>query len=413
MGRVIYNIIVRFFNLLVFLYASFNRKARSLIEGRRNSFAILAENLKKGEQVIWFHCASLGEFEQGLPLMEAIKSSYPAYRLYISFFSPSGYEVQQHNVLADCVFYLPADTGSNAKKLINLLNPIAAFFIKYEYWYHYLKTCRDHKIPVFSVSTILRPDQVFFKFYGGFYRKMLFMFHYFFVQNEETLELLRQLGLTNTILSGDTRFDRVHSILNNQTEFREIKKFKGSEKLVVLGSTWKPDIELWSGFINENDNLRYIIAPHHIEEEDLRYIEKKLQVKTARYSRINNEQNNVQVLIIDNIGMLSALYRYADFVYVGGAFSEGLHNILEPATFGKPIIIGKDRRNTKYHEVVSLINVKGAFEITNSADLKSLMSDLSSDGELHLHACNASKTFVQKNLGSTEIIMRKLKNMLS
>ena len=410
---VIYNLIVRAYNLLVLLYSNFDLKARHLIEGRRNSFNILSQSLEKEARILWFHCASLGEFEQGLPVMEAIRSSFPRYRLYISFFSPSGYEVQQNNPIADCVFYLPADTRSNAEKLLNLLDPVAAFFIKYEFWYNYLKACQERNIPVFSISTILRPNQVFFKSYGGFYRKTLFMFQHFFVQNEETLELIRQIGLTNASLSGDTRFDRVNAILKKNKEFKAVEEFKGSKPLIVLGSTWKPDIELWSGYINQNDGLKYIIAPHNIEEGDLHHIEEKLLVNTLRYSRKEKSLDEITVLIIDNIGMLSALYRYADITYVGGAFSEGLHNILEPATYGKPIIIGKSRTNKKYREVVSLVEEGGAFEIAGSADLYDLMHGLLSNEELYTRACNASSAFVSNNLGSTDIIMKYLKSILS
>jgi 3-deoxy-D-manno-octulosonic-acid transferase len=413
MGLLIYNLIIRSYNLLVLFFSSFNPKANSLVSGRKRTFETIKQSLQKDKKIIWFHCASLGEFEQGLPLMESIKSSYPDYRLYVSFFSPSGYEIQKSNTLLDCVFYLPTDTKSNAEKLLHLLNPIAVFFIKYEFWYHYLKACNDRSIRVLSVSTILRPDQVFFKFYGGFYRKMLNRFHHFFVQNNETLELLESIDLTNATLSGDTRFDRVYAISKEHLKLKLIEDFKGKNTLLVLGSTWKTDIDLWINFLNKHSELKYIIAPHNIDETDIRYIEDKIKIRTARYSRAKNNLGDISVLIIDNIGMLSSLYYYADIAYVGGAFSEGLHNILEPATFGKPIIIGKAETNRKYREVVSLLKGGGAFEINNPGDLGKLIHDLLSDQKLFNRAGNASESFVRNNMGSTDIIMDELKGILS
>jgi len=345
--------------------------------------------------------------------MESIKSAYPEYRLYVSFFSPSGYEIQKNNTLLDCVFYLPADTKSNAEILLHLLNPIAVFFIKYEFWYHYLKACNNRSIPVLSISTILRPDQVFFKFYGGFYRKILNRFHHFFVQNNETLQLLEGVGHSNATLSGDTRFERVHAISKKHLELKLIEDFKGKNPLIVLGSIWKPDIDLWANFLNEHSELKYIIAPHNIAEVDIRNIEEKVKLRASRYSEAKNNLGDISVLIVDNIGMLSSLYFYADIAYVGGAFSEGLHNILEPATFGKPIIIGKDETNRKYHEVVSLLKEEGAFEIDNSVDLEKILHNLLSDQKLYNKASNASESFVLKNLGSTDIIMDKIKGILS
>jgi len=388
-------------------------KARNLVTGRKRAFNTINENMQTDRKIVWFHCASLGEFEQGLPVMESIKSTYPEYLLYVSFFSPSGYEVQKNNSLVDCVFYLPADTRSNSEKLLRLLNPEAVFFIKYEFWYHYLNVCRKQNIPVFSISTILRPDQVFFRFYGGFYRKILTLIYHFFVQNEETLELLSKIGLTNATLSGDTRFDRVSTISMRQPSIKVIEDFKGKNSLIVLGSTWKQDIDLWIHYINNNRNLKFIIAPHNIREEDLKYIEENVTLSTLRYSLAENNFDSTSVLVIDNIGMLSSIYRCADITYVGGAFGEGLHNILEPATFGKPIIIGKAVTNKKYQEVSALIKEGGAFEVKNAGDLEILVNSFLSDKELYQRASKATKSYVQANLGSTDIIMKSLKSILS
>jgi 3-deoxy-D-manno-octulosonic-acid transferase len=413
MGIIIYNIIIRSYNFLILLISIFNQKARNLVLGRKKAFKIISQHLQPNSKVIWFHCASLGEFEQGLPVMESIKTTFPDYLLYVSFFSPSGYEVQKSNTLADCIFYLPADTKLNSKKLMDFLNPEIVFFVKYEFWFHYLKTCYERNSPVISISNILRPDQVFFKSYGGFYLKILTLFHHFFVQNEETLELLARIGLTNATLSGDTRFDRVRAISKRHSGINEIEEFKGNTDLIVLGSTWKKDIDLWMHYINNNDRFKYIIAPHSIGEEDLRYIENKVKLNTIRFSSKEKNLDKMSVLLIDNIGMLSRIYRYADITYVGGAFGEGLHNILEPATFGKPIIIGKAVSNKKYQEVVDLMKEGGAFEVGNFRDLEKLMNDLSSDKELYKKAIEATKAYVDTNLGSTDIIMKKLKNILS
>jgi 3-deoxy-D-manno-octulosonic-acid transferase len=384
-----------------------------LVGGRKRAFETIGDRKEDDAKVFWFHCASLGEFEQGLPVMESIKSAYPGYLLYVSFFSPSGYEVQKDNMLADGVFYLPSDTKSNAEKLISVLHPEAVFFIKYEYWYHYMKACHRRKIPVFSISTILRPDQLFFKPYGGFYRKILYLFDYFFVQNRETFELLQNIGITNVIVSGDTRFDRVHAISKQQPEIDIIKRFKGSSELVVLGSTWKQDIDLWISFINSNRDLKYIIAPHNVDEAHIKYIEKKVTQSTLRFSILKEDPENESVLIIDNIGMLSAIYRYADITYVGGAFGEGLHNILEPATFGKPVIIGKARSNMKYQEVSSLVKAGGAFEVSDIGDLELKMNDLLKNRDYRNQAGEASRAFVEANLGSTDKIVKTIMRIMS
>jgi len=413
MGLLLYNLIIRSYNLFVLVFSFINIRARNLIKGRKRAFKTISDKKQDNKRIIWFHCASLGEFEQGLPVMESIKLTYPEYLIYISFFSPSGYEIQKNHKVADCVFYLPADTGSNADKLLGLLDPIAVFFIKYEFWFYYLRACSDRNIPVFSISTILRPDQLFFKFYGGFYRKILTLFAHFFVQNMETKELLNGLGLTNVTISGDTRFDRVNAISKEQPSIDIIENFKMNHNLVVLGSAWKQDIDLWNSYISENDNLKFIIAPHHINEENLKYIEKKIRSNILRYSKSSNDFGNNSVLIIDNIGMLSAIYRYADITYVGGAFGEGLHNILEPATFGKPIIIGKAASNKKYHEVTALIKEGGAFEISNSSELRTIMNNLLSDSALRQHVGKSCRDFVNANLGSTDKIMEEINPILS
>ena len=413
MGHIIYNILIHIFNLIIFIYSKFNSKARLLVEGRRKTFKKIHEKRLKEKKCLWFHCASLGEFEQALPLIEKIKEKFPHFQLFISFFSPSGYVYQRDNTLAEGVFYLPSDTKTNAITLLELLDPTAVFFIKYEFWYNYLNTCNENNIPVFSVSTILRPDQVFFKFYGSFYREMLRKFDYFFVQNQETLELLKSIGLENATISGDTRFDRVDTIMKKKSSILSIEKFAGDSRLIVLGSTWTKDIDLWIRFINQDHDLKFIIAPHNITEEEISYIEERMQSGTIRYSKINEYTEKFPVLIIDNIGMLSTIYKYAHIAYVGGAFGEGLHNILEPATFGKPVLIGKSKLNKKYHEVQALIKRGGAYEVANPKELELVMNDLLHNEALYARSSQAGRSFVVENLGSADVILENVKTYLS
>ncbi len=413
MGIIIYNILIRIFNLIILVYSKFNTRAKLLISGRHHTFRTLEQKRVKEKKCLWFHCASLGEFEQALPLIERINETFPDYQLFVSFFSPSGFEYQKDNPLADGVFYLPADTKSNARLLIELLNPTAVFFIKYEFWFHYLNTCSEKDIPVFSVSTILRSDQVFFKFYGSFYRHILQKFNYFFVQNQETRDLLKSIGIENAIITGDTRFDRVEAILKKQTPLIPIEKFAGDSRLIVLGSTWIKDIDLWVPFINQGHNLKFIIAPHNIREEEISYIEGTIDLEVIRYSNIHDQHNKVPVLIVDNVGMLSTIYKYAHITYVGGAFGEGLHNILEPATYGRPVIVGKSKLNKKYQEVQVLISRGGAFEVASPKELEYLMNDLLHDDAFYSESCRASRTYVIENLGSTDTILENVKTYLS
>jgi len=413
MGIIIYNILIRIFNLIILVYSKFNTRAKLLVNGRNRTFKTLEQKRIKEKKCLWFHCASLGEFEQALPLIEKINEAYADYQLFVSFFSPSGFEYQKDNPLTDGVFYLPADTNSNARLLVELLNPTAVFFIKYEFWFHYLNACKEKDIPLFSVSTILRPDQVFFKFYGSFYRQMLRKFNYFFVQNRETRDLLKSIGIENAIITGDTRFDRVEAILKKQTSIIPLEKFAGDSRLIVLGSTWTKDIDLWMHFINQDHNLKFIIAPHNISEEEISYIEKRIDLRVIRYSNIHDEQKMAPVLIVDNVGMLSTIYKYAHITYVGGAFGEGLHNILEPATYGKPVIVGKSKLNKKYQEVQTLINRGGAFEVANPEELEDLMNNLLRNEAFYSESCQASRTYVVENLGSTDTILENVKTYLS
>ena len=410
----LYNLVIWIYNLFLLAAAPFNRKARLIVLGRRKTFRILRDKRKHGDRIIWFHCASLGEFEQGRPVMEALKNNKPHYRIFVSFFSSSGYEVKKSDTILDAVFYLPADTRLNAKKLISILKPEVAIFIKYEFWHHYFFACNRNKIPVVSISTILRPDQVFFRSFGKFYRSVLKRVDLYFVQNEETRELLNGIGIKNVRITGDTRFDRVFRIGSEHKHVPAIEKFMEGKPLVILGSTWQPDIKLWKEFINGNNGkYRFLIAPHNVDEADLRFIEAHFRPRSSRFSRIREDpETSSEILIIDTVGHLSSLYYYGFINYVGGSFSEGLHNILEPAVYGAPVLIGKDDSNSKFQEAVDLLAMGGAFEVSDPAGLESIMNKLSGDDHFYWDAGNKAKKYVESNLGATVKIVSELETIL-
>ena len=412
MGRLFYELFVIIYNLLLRISVPFNVKASKIVHGRKETFDKIKASRNADDRVVWVHCASLGEFEQGRPVIEELKSRFPDIQIYLSFFSSSGYEVQYSYPLADCVFYLPADTAGNADRIISLLQPELAIFIKYEFWYNYIKTCSLLGIPVVSVSTILRPSQPFFKWYGGFYLGILKLFSHFFVQNSETEKLLRSSGIENVTLSGDTRFDRVTEIAKAPRKIEKVKTFKGENALVVLGSTWREDIDLWYSYINTSSYWKFIIAPHQVGEEEMRYIESRVTRKTIRFSKTSQNYADYDILIIDNVGMLSSIYAYATVAYVGGAFGEGLHNILEPATFGMPVIFGKGKENHKYQESVDLVKNGGAHEVVNKIDLVRIMGQFEKSPDLMKEAGDAARKYILDNKGATGIIMNQVERFL-
>jgi 3-deoxy-D-manno-octulosonic-acid transferase len=390
---------------IYFLASFFDGKAKQFITGRRNIF----DQLKKAfsgqdAPLVWVHCASLGEFEQGRPVIETLKAIQPNVKVLLTFFSPSGYEVRKNYKSADFIFYLPWDTPSNAKRFIEITRPILAIFVKYEFWHNYSEHLKKKSIPLISISCILRKDQIFFKSYGSLFRKTLNNFDQFFVQNKETQDLLLSIDIKST-LAGDTRFDRVIEIAQSSAEITIAKTFKNNEKVLVAGSCWPADMDVLTPFINENkERLKFIIAPHEISEDFISSLEKSLEVKCIRYSQSSNGVSDAAVLIIDNIGMLSRLYKYGEFAYVGGAFGEGLHNILEAACYGIPIFFGN--KNYKKHlEANELIMRGGAFEVANYSDLKSKYELLNSTPENFLLACEVTKSYVEENVGATKKIM--------
>lgn len=384
------------------------------VRGRKNVIQTLRQNISPADKSFWFHCASLGEFEQGVPIIEEIKKTYPHHKIVISFFSPSGYEIKKNTPLADVVVYLPMDTSSNAKGFVSALHPSGVFFIKYEFWPNYLFELKKNKIPTLLISGVFKTDQIFFKSYGGFMRRALSAFDHFFVQNEHSEILLKEIGFQNISISGDTRFDRVSNQLETDNHLQFAEDFKDHKLCVVCGSTWPEDETLLIDFINgSSENIKFIIAPHKIEQEKIKLFRDKIQKKTILHSE-KDEVNifDYSVLIIDCIGLLSRLYAYADIAYVGGAAGKtGLHNILEPATFGVPIVTGKNIDG--FPEAQKLKNIAGLFTVTTSAETQQILEKLSSDGAFRKQTGMISGHFVNNNTGATEKILTYVKARFS
>jgi 3-deoxy-D-manno-octulosonic-acid transferase len=406
----IYNLIVVLADFILKIVALFNKKISLFVEGRKPVFKILSNKIKAYDKTIWFHAASLGEYEQGLPVMERMKSRFPNHLIVLSFFSPSGYEVRKNNTIADVTVYLPLDTQSNVEQFIKIVRPDMAFFIKYEYWPNYLNALKNKEIPTYLISGIFREKQVFFKWYGGFYRKALDVFEHFFVQNSTSKELLLQLGKTNVTVSGDTRFDRVTAILNQNNELDFIEEFKNNSLTVVVGSSWPKDETLLVSYINSAENVKFIIAPHNINKDQIANLKNQISKKTILFSSINFDEigasklADYDVFIIDTIGILTKIYRYADIAYVGGGFGNpGVHNILEPATFGVPIIIGPNYSH--FPEATALVNMEGCISISTQEELKEAFDNLIQNEAVRLEKGHISSTFVEMNKNATETIM--------
>lgn len=391
----------------------FNAKARAFNQGRSHFFKQLRLALTpNAAPIIWVHCASLGEFEQGRPVIEKLKQEFPRYKILLTFFSPSGYEVRKNYTHADYIVYLPWDTRRNASRFVSMVRPSLAIFIKYEFWYHYTTELKKKNIPLLSVSSIFREQQLFFKSYGGFYRKILFNFSHFFVQNDDSVRLLRKIGLTNYTKAGDTRFDRVKELVDRGEPLPLAAQFKGNDKTMVIGSCWPEDLDVIIPFINENyHHLKFIIAPHEISESFMSSIEQALNAEKIRYSQApSGKPEEAHVLIIDNIGMLSRLYRYGEFAYVGGAFGKGLHNILEAACYGIPIFFG-NQSYQKFQEAVDLINRGGAFDVSDYRDFKTKYEAVNVPQNFLL-ACEVTRQYVEENLGATEKVMQHCRRLL-
>jgi len=358
---VLYNIGIWFYSIVIHIAAPFSSKARLWVDGRKGWKGKLQKAFIETDRIFWFHCASLGEFEQGRPLIEAIKNKDSDIKILLTFYSPSGYEIRKDYIHADLIMYLPSDRKKNVKAFLKILKPEKVIFIKYEFWFNYISRLQELQIPVYLVSGIFRQGHYFFKSYGRKFLEKLAGFDHLFVQDMQSEKLLRDSGLRNVSISGDTRFDRVFEISQKSEELPLLKKFKGRNKLIIGGSTWPPEEEIICRYINEHEgNEKWIIAPHEIGEAHISKIEKLLQKNVIRYSEAdNNTVHTYKVLIIDNIGILSSAYRYGDIAVIGGGFGKGIHNVLEPASWGLPVLFGPV--HLKFREALELIAEGGAF----------------------------------------------------
>lgn len=421
--RSLYTLTIRIYYFSILIASLFSKKAKSWIAGRKNIFNEIGAKIKGEGALIWIHCASLGEFEQGRPLIEKFKSQNSKVKILLTFFSPSGYEVRKNYELADHVFYLPLDTPANAEKFIQLIKPTAAIFIKYEFWYNYLNELKSRNIPLYLVSGVFRMDQVFFGLTGAWFRKQLNAFTHFFVQDEHSEKLLTGIGFKNVSVSGDTRFDRVSEIAKEVKSFPIVEKFKGNSKIFIVGSSWEEDEKIIKDSGLGIKDLKLIIAPHEINEKHISSIEERFsakggpasgwkELKTIRYSKATVENvSEANVLIIDNIGMLASLYRYGEIAYVGGGFGDGIHSILEAAVYGIPVIFGP--RYEKFNEARELIEQGGGFCVNDSNELKNTLSFLHNDPLILKMASMISKNYVVSKTGATEkvyeVISEKMK----
>ena len=416
--RVFYTIGVCLYSLGVRVAAIFgNAKARLWVEGREAKALEPVE--RPNEQWIWFHAASLGEFEQGRPVIEAIKQTHPEFKILLSFFSPSGYEVRKNYPLADEVLYLPADTPSHAKAWVQRHHFVAAFFIKYEFWFNYMRALEEANIPLFYIALILKPDSYFFHWYGSWFRKQLKTVDHFFVQDQATAESLKQHGMDNVTVCGDTRFDRVAAIAEQAKPFLEVERFIAGRKCIIAGSTWPPDERLWLSFASRlPEDYCLIIAPHDISDSHVAQI-KAMFPNSLCYSELEPDQLRslslskgrlTKILIINTIGILSQLYQYARFVYIGGGFGVNIHNIQEPVTFGCPVIFGPKYKSFK--EAVDLVALHGAFPVRNADELESTALRLMDDEAFYAQASATCLNYLKSQVGATKIIMRGFEKAL-
>jgi 3-deoxy-D-manno-octulosonic-acid transferase len=406
-----YDIAIAFYAFIVRFASLFNKKAKKMLTGQRKTFSILAEKMDAQAQYIWFHAASLGEFEQGRPLIEKIRKEKPEYKILLTFFSPSGYEVRKDYAGADVVCYLPFDFRSNARKFLDLAKPEIAIFIKYEFWMNYLNNLKNRNIPTYIISAIFRPTQIFFRWYGYRYRNVLKNFNWFFVQDKNSLQLLQRFNLHNTMISGDTRFDRVYEISEQRKALPLIEKFvcKTDEKqrIFIAGSTWDKDEEILLPFFNQHPEIKLIIAPHETKDSRIAELSARLSRPYQRYSQAD-EKTIAQAgcLIIDCVGLLSSIYRYGEIAYIGGGFGAGIHNILEAAVYGMPVLFGPNYG--KFKEAGELTACKGAFPISNEEDFAAQMNNLTTYPELIQTAGEKAKTYVADNLGATQKIYNSI-----
>ena len=400
----IFNIGIYFYGAFIFLASLFNKKARMLRKGQQQAFAQLKKQIEPNARYVWFHAASLGEFEQGRPVMEQLKRDKPDTKILLTFFSPSGYEVRKNYAVADIVSYLPLDVPGNAWYFVNLVKPSKAIFIKYEFWPNYLLALQGNNIPTISISAIFRPEQVFFKEYGKWYKKLLQTFQHIFVQDKASKELLHMHAINNVTVAGDTRFDRVYDLYQQAKQLPLIEEFvKGAEKVVIAGSTWPKDEELLVQYLRLHPDVKLIIAPHEVHASHITEISKLLDGKFVRYSDANADNaKTTNCLVVDIIGILSSVYRYGHVAYIGGGFGVGIHNTLEAAVYGIPVVFGTNYQ--KFREARELIAIGGAFSISNYVTLEAQFDLLLKDNS----AGKKAGEYVKSNTGATEMILKQL-----
>ena len=399
--KCLYNIAMHCYRIGVGLVSPWNKKAKLWCEGRRNLFERLRQSIDPTAQIIWVHVASLGEFEQGRPIIEQIKADHPEYKILLTFYSPSGYEIRKNYQGADYIFYLPLDTPSNAREFLDIVKPQMVVFVKYEYWLNLLAELKKRQIPTYIVSAIFRRDSIFFRSTGKMWREALKSFDMLFVQDENSKKLLAELGHQNVVVAGDTRFDRVAQIAAAAKKIEVIEQFKGDSRLFVAGSSWGPDEDLIVRLANENPTIKFVVAPHEMEEARMAKIEQNAIGGAVRYTKIDGDIADKQILILDTMGMLSSVYGYADFSYIGGGFGVGIHNTLEAATFGLPIAFGPNYH--KFKEARDMIALGGATSITNYEELEKWFSPLRDDAN-HLAAVSKiSKDYTAQNQGATDL----------
>ena len=403
-----YELIIMLYALCVAILSIFNEKVRKMWKGEHEAFSILKDKVDSNARYIWFHAASLGEFEQGRPIIERLRVEHPEIKILLTFFSPSGYEVRKNYEGADIICYLPLDIYWNARKFLNLVHPEAAFFIKYEFWWNYLHILHKRKIPVYSVSSIFREEQVFFHWYGCTYRHVLKCFTRFFVQNETSRNLLNKLGITCVDITGDTRFDRVLQIKSQAKDLPLVRIFKGDHKVFIAGSSWPPDEDIFIRYFNKHRDWKLIIAPHVIGDDHLKQIISKLELKTIRYTEATEETvRDAECLIIDCFGLLSSIYGYGDVAYIGGGFGVGIHNVLEAAVWNIPVIFGPN--NKRFQEAQGLLATNGGKEINEYADFREVMEKYLYNDSARITDGNAAGNYVTSQAGATNKIVEKIK----
>lgn len=404
----IYNIAILLYGWAIRLVSIRHRKAQLWVTGRKQLLERMAEAIDPKSRIVWLHAASLGEFEQGRPIIEALRKEHPEYKILVTFFSPSGYEIRKNYAGADYIFYLPLDTPRNVRRLLDIVHPEIVIFVKYEFWLNLLRELRRRQIRTYVVSAIFRRKSIFFRFYGGMWRNALESFDVMFVQNEESKQLLAELGFDNVMIAGDTRFDRVAEIAQQAKRIELVERFRGENPLFIAGSTWGPDEELLIPLMNANPEVRFVIAPHEMDQTRINHLISQTAGGAVRFTQCDEQTDfaHTQLLILDTMGMLSSVYGYASWGYIGGGFGVGIHNTLEAATFGLPIAFGPNYR--KFKEACDLLSLGAAASINNYEELAAWFTPLRDEEPLCLAAGRSAKEYTQRHLGATRLILRTI-----